>query len=35
MAVYERLVADLDSTGQHLSEQISEIDLTDPKMPAC
>lgn len=31
MAVYSRLVSDLDSTGQHLSEQISEIDLTDPE----
>jgi cell division protein FtsQ len=31
MAVYERLIADLDSGGQKLSEQISEIDLTDPE----
>ena len=31
MAVYRRLVSELDSTGQHLSEQISEIDLTDPE----
>jgi len=31
MAVYERLLTDLDSSGQHLSEQISEIDLTDPQ----
>jgi cell division protein FtsQ len=31
MAVYQRLIGDLDSTGQHLSEQISEIDLTDPE----
>jgi cell division protein FtsQ len=31
MAVYERLLGDLDSTHQHLSEQISEIDLTDPQ----
>lgn len=31
MAVYQRLIADLDSTGQHYSEQISEIDLTDPE----
>jgi cell division protein FtsQ len=30
MAVYQRLLAELDSNGQHLSEQISEIDLTDP-----
>jgi cell division protein FtsQ len=31
MAVYGRLIGELDSTGQHLSEQISEIDLTDPE----
>lgn len=31
MAVYQHLVSDLDSSGQHLSEQISEIDLTDPE----
>lgn len=31
MAVYGRLINQLDSTGQHLSEQISEIDLTDPE----
>jgi cell division protein FtsQ len=31
MAVYERLIADLDNGGQHFSEQISEIDLTDPE----
>jgi cell division protein FtsQ len=31
MAVYQRLMADLDSTGKHYSEQISEIDLTDPE----
>ncbi len=31
MAVYLRMLADLDSTGQHDSEQISEIDLTDPE----
>lgn len=31
MAVYMRLIHDLDSTGQHDSEQISEIDLTDPE----
>jgi cell division protein FtsQ len=31
MAVYERLLAELDSNGQHLSEQLSEIDLTDPQ----
>jgi cell division protein FtsQ len=31
MAVYQRMMGDLDSTGQHFSEQISEIDLTDPE----
>jgi cell division protein FtsQ len=31
MQVYLRLVSDLDSTGQHYSQQISEIDLTDPE----
>lgn len=29
MATYERLLTELDAGGQHLSEQISEIDLTD------
>jgi cell division protein FtsQ len=29
MAVYQRLLAELDSNSQQLSEQISEIDLTD------
>ena len=31
MAVYQRLLGELDSGGQRLSEQISEIDLTDPE----
>lgn len=31
MAVYQRMMGDLDSTGQHYSQQISEIDLTDPE----
>ena len=31
MAVYERLLGELDANNQHLSEQISEIDLTDPQ----
>ena len=31
MVVYQRLIHDLDANGQHLSEQISEIDLTDPE----
>jgi cell division protein FtsQ len=30
MAVYLRLMGELDANGQHFSEQISEIDLTDP-----
>jgi cell division protein FtsQ len=29
MAVYQRLLAELDSNGQHISGQLSEIDLTD------
>jgi cell division protein FtsQ len=29
MAVYQRLLSELDSNGQHISQQISEIDLTD------
>jgi cell division protein FtsQ len=31
MAVYLRMVADLDQNNQQFSEQISEIDLTDPE----
>jgi cell division protein FtsQ len=31
MAVYQRLLGELDSNNQKLSEQISEIDLTDPE----
>jgi cell division protein FtsQ len=31
MAVYQRLLAELDANHQHYSEQISEIDLTDPE----
>ncbi len=31
MAVYGRLLEELDANNQHLSEQISEIDLTDPE----
>jgi cell division protein FtsQ len=31
MAVYQRLISDLDSTGHRYSGQISEIDLTDPE----
>ena len=31
MAVYERMLAELDANNQHLSQQISEIDLTDPQ----
>lgn len=31
MAMYLRMMAELDSDGKHNSEQISEIDLTDPE----
>jgi cell division protein FtsQ len=31
MAVYMRMMADLDSSGKHYSDQISEINLTDPE----
>jgi cell division protein FtsQ len=31
MAVYQRLLRDLDAGGQRISEQLSEIDLTDPE----
>jgi cell division protein FtsQ len=31
MATYARLVSELDAGNQHLSEQVSEIDLTDPE----
>jgi cell division protein FtsQ len=31
MAVYQRLVNELDGNGQHLSDQLSEIDLIDPE----
>jgi len=31
MAVYLRLMAELDADGKHSSEQLSEIDLTDPE----
>jgi len=31
MAVYQRLMSDLDSSGKRNSEQLSEIDLTDPE----
>jgi cell division protein FtsQ len=31
VAVYLRLMAELDANGKHNSEQISEIDLTDPE----
>ncbi len=31
LAVYLRLMSDLDSSGQHYSQQVSEIDLTDPE----
>lgn len=31
IATYERMIGELDAGGQHLSDQISEIDLTDPE----
>jgi cell division protein FtsQ len=31
IALYQRLIGELDGNGQHLSDQISEIDLTDPE----
>lgn len=31
VAVYMRLMADLDSSGHHYSQNVSEIDLTDPE----
>jgi cell division protein FtsQ len=31
MEVYQHLVSELDASGQHLSDQISEIDLSDPE----
>jgi cell division protein FtsQ len=31
MAMYLRMVGELDANGQHLSDQLSEIDLTDPE----
>ena len=31
MATYVRLVGELDANSQHLSDQLSEIDLTDPE----
>jgi cell division protein FtsQ len=31
MAVYQRLLADLDSGGQKISNQISDVDLSDPE----
>ncbi len=31
MAVYQRLLGELDANSQHYSDQVSEIDLTDPE----
>ena len=31
MELYQRLMSELDADGQHFSDQISEIDLTDPE----
>jgi cell division protein FtsQ len=30
MHLYQRFIADLDSTGEHISAQLSEVDLSDP-----
>jgi cell division protein FtsQ len=31
MAIYQRFLAELDQNNQHLTEQVSEIDLSDPE----
>ncbi len=31
MAVYQRFIAELDQNNQHLTQQVSEIDLSDPE----
>jgi cell division protein FtsQ len=31
MQMYQRFIGDLDSTGEHLSAQLSEVDLSDPE----
>ena len=31
MAVYQRFIAELDQNSQHLTDQVSEIDLSDPE----
>src|SRR5579859_5393005 len=31
MNVYQRMISELDANGQHLSDQLSEIDLQDPE----
>jgi cell division protein FtsQ len=30
MHIYQRFIADLDSSGEHISSQLSEVDLSDP-----
>jgi cell division protein FtsQ len=30
MHIYQRFIAELDSTGEHISAQLSEVDLSDP-----
>ena len=30
MHLYQKFIADLDSTGEHISAQLSEVDLSDP-----
>ncbi len=31
MKLYERFTSDLDSTGEHISQKLSEVDLSDPE----
>ncbi|MGB7170818.1 MAG: FtsQ-type POTRA domain-containing protein [Acidobacteriaceae bacterium] len=31
MHLYQKFIADLDSTGEHISAQLSEVDLSDPE----
>ncbi len=31
MHLYQKFISDLDSTGEHISAQLSEVDLSDPE----
>ncbi len=31
MQIYQKFIADLDSTGEHISAHLSEVDLSDPE----